>query len=138
MDCSESSSLSNASLPISGQTTNSVKTKTADYKDSVSNYDVKDKYNIEALQKEENKDSNVENRTEEAIEITPSELSDLTSTQSFENNDQPLNQESSYKKGPTPSVFNKVTYKQRNQKLLEFILISFSVSYRATKIYLIW
>ena len=125
MDCSDLSNLSNASLSFSGQTINSVKTKTADYKDNVPNYDVKDKYNIEALQKEENKDSNVENKTERKIKIiTLAEFFNLTSKESSEKNTQSLNQENPYKKRQTASLFNKMTIKQWNRKLLEIILIS--------------
>ena len=105
------SEISSVNPSISYQTTNSAKTNNAD---------LDDKNNIEALQKEENKDSNIENRTEEAKEITPSELSDLTSKESSENNDQ-LSHKSSYKKGPTISLFSKMTDEQNEQKLLEII-----------------
>ena len=131
MDCPESSNLSNANPSISGRTANSVKTKNADFEDNL---------DVDIIIGKESKDLNDENeiKMEEAKIITPSELSDLTSTQSFENNAQSLNQESSYKKGPTPSVFNRMTEEQWNQKLLEIILISLCIHFRATKIYSIW
>ena len=116
--------LSSSSVSISAQNTSSVKTKTADYKDSEPKHGIDDKNNIEVLQIKESKDSNVENKTEEGVKfLTPSELSDLTSMQSFENNDQSLKQKSSYKKGPTPWLFSKMTYKQHKQKFLEIILM---------------
>ena len=124
MDCSESSNLSNANPSISYQTTKSVETKNADFEENIPEIQIKDNPDVESIIGKE--DSNTENKIkmEEVKEITPSELSDPTSTQSFENNVQSLSKESSYKKGSTPSLFNKMTYEQRNQRLLEIILIS--------------
>ena len=126
MDCSESSDLSNASPSISGRTANSVKTKNADFEDNMLTNQIEDNPDVDIIIEKESKDLNDGNEIniEEAKIITPSELSDLTSKESTENNAQSLNQESSYKKGPTPSLFNEMTEEQWNQKLLDIILIS--------------
>ena len=117
---------SSASGSNSSKSSNSDKTKTVDYEDNKYNYQIEVNPDVDSIIGKENKDSNTENeiKIEEVKIITPSQLSDLTSTQSSENNDQSLNQESSYKKGPTPSLFNKMTKEQWNQRLLEIILIS--------------
>ena len=138
MNYPDSIDASSVSLPISGRNKDSDKTIIVDYKDNEPKNDVEDKDNIEALQIEKNKDSNVENRTEETKEITPSELSDLTSIQSFENNDQSLSQESSYKKGPTPSLFSKMIKDEWELKLLDIILISLFILLLSNQDLSIW
>ena len=53
--------------------------------------------------------------------ITPSEISDLSSNQSYEIDSSSNLSESAYRPGPIPSVFNSMTEEQRKLELLKII-----------------
>ena len=117
MDCSEKSDM-NASRSISGSNLNSnaktIKTKVAS---SIKNKPAENanNQNLESC-KNQNEDMKL---MENSRFITPSELSDPSSTESYIEDTETSNQETSYKKGPTPSLLKNYDDRGLKEKIFK-------------------